>query len=305
MVRQVWAAMRPAGAAQWLLWCCGTLLLASAGFHGVVALVDGGPWVGPVTWRKPVVFAVSFGAFCWSAVWVLRHLPKRVWRGALAGLLGLSSVLEVGVITTQRWRGVPSHFNAATEFDDNMFSVMGMTVVLIVLGMVLLAVWTAVDFRGPGHARIAALVGLGGLLVAGYIGSDLIAEGDAVVAATGHVPYDLTFGADGAAKFAHAAGIHGIQVLGVLAILLDGSAVAARKRTGVVAVAAIGYTAAFTSITLTAYAGRAWTDPVLPLAVLGVAGVALIGYAYLRALPRAEPGERAGRGPVRSGEVVG
>ncbi len=77
--RQVWLAVRPVTAQQRFLWWCGTLLLASGAVHAVVAAVDGGPWWGAVSWRKPVVFGMSLGILAWSAVWVLRQLPVRRW----------------------------------------------------------------------------------------------------------------------------------------------------------------------------------------------------------------------------------
>src|SRR3712207_6877491 len=92
-------------AQQRFLWWCGALMLASGAVHAVVAVVDGGPWWGAVTWRKPVIFGVSFGILAWSAVWVLRQLPVRRWGWVPVGLLGGASMIELLAITMQRWRG--------------------------------------------------------------------------------------------------------------------------------------------------------------------------------------------------------
>ena len=35
--------------------------MTSGFFHLGVYALDGGPWEGPVSWRKPVVFSLSFG----------------------------------------------------------------------------------------------------------------------------------------------------------------------------------------------------------------------------------------------------
>ncbi|SER06041.1 hypothetical protein SAMN04487818_101438 [Actinokineospora terrae] len=284
MARQVWAAVRPVGGAQVFLWWCGTLLLVSAAVHGVVALVDGGPWLGSVTWRKPVVFGASFGLVTWSAVWVMRQLGRRWFGWPFALVFGGSSLVEVALITMQKWRGVPSHFNSGTPFDEGVFSAMGMTVLLVAMATGFLLVWALVDFRGAAVARVAAVGGLLALAVAGYIGTDLIGEGDKIYAATGHVPEDLVFGAAGSAKLAHAIGIHGIQVLIVPAVLLEGTALATRARLWTMLVATAGYAAVFAAVTVTAYAGRAWTDPTLPVAVLGLVGVVGVGVGFWQAL---------------------
>ncbi|HEY3009428.1 MAG TPA: hypothetical protein VGJ63_15380 [Micromonosporaceae bacterium] len=61
ILRQIWLAVRPITAQQRFLWWCGTLLLASGAVHVVVAAVDWASWWGAVSWRKPVVFGMSFG----------------------------------------------------------------------------------------------------------------------------------------------------------------------------------------------------------------------------------------------------
>src|SRR5689334_4242628 len=127
LARRVWLAVRPVTGPQRFLWWCGTVLLVSGAVHAVVAAVDGGAWWGAVSWRKPVVFGMSFGLLLWSAVWVMRHLRVRRWGWLPAGLLGTASVIEVALITMQRWRGVPSHFNAATTVDATVWSVMAST----------------------------------------------------------------------------------------------------------------------------------------------------------------------------------
>jgi hypothetical protein len=46
---------------QRFLYGVGALLVASGLFHLTVFLVDGGPWAGPISWRKPATFGLSFG----------------------------------------------------------------------------------------------------------------------------------------------------------------------------------------------------------------------------------------------------
>jgi hypothetical protein len=66
------AFVRPVLAALWSFWTegrriervcylIGAALIASGLSHLAVFAVDGGPWEGPVSWRKPTTFGLSFG----------------------------------------------------------------------------------------------------------------------------------------------------------------------------------------------------------------------------------------------------
>jgi hypothetical protein len=289
LMGQVWRAVRPVGVYQRVLWWCGTLLLASAAVHGVVAAVDGSSWWGPVSWRKPVLFGLSLGLMQWSVVWLLRRLPQRWWTRVPAGLVLVSSMLEYPLIAMQRWRGVASHFNQATPFDAGVWSAIGTLILPLTLGVLWLAICPLIRFEGSAASRIAAVAGMLSVLVAGYIGSDMAAIGEATFDATGHVPAELLFGAAGSAKLAHATGLHGLQVLALLAIGLDLGRLRSRTAALAMLVGTLGFAACFGAITATAYAGRAPLAPTAPMAVLlGAGAVALVtvGLVALMHLPR-------------------
>lgn len=285
-------AVRPRGRFQWVLWWAGTLLVASGLLHLVVAAVDGGSWWGPVSWRKPVVFGLSMGLLLWSLVWVLRQQAERWWARVPAGLVGACLVVEVALITMQRWRGVPSHFNAATGFDGAVWSVIGVTIMLLTLGVVWSLVASLARFRGTAASRIAVLGGLAAVLVAGAIGADMAEIGEAAVEATGQVPPgEILFGVAGSAKLAHAVGLHAIQVLAAVAVLLDVAAsrgrLSSRAAKATMLTAVVGYAALFGAITATAYAGRAPFTPTPATGALLVAGAVLLCAAGLRAAAKA------------------
>lgn len=174
----------------------------------------------------------------------------------------------------QRWRGVPSHFYRATGFDAGVWSAMGITILVVPVTVGVLLIAALVRFRGTPAARVAVVAGLVFALAAGYIGKDMARMGESVLDTTGHVPYSIVFGAAGSPKLAHALGLHGIQVLGLLAIGLEMGGLAARARMRVMLLAVAGFASLFAAVTVTAYMGRAWTAPALPMAVLSLAGVA-------------------------------
>jgi hypothetical protein len=266
-------AVRPVGTYQRLLWWGGTLLLTSGAVHAVVAAVDGSSWWGPVSWRKPVAFGLSLGLLLWTAVWIMRQMPDRWWVRVPAALVGISSLAEGALITMQRWRGVASHFNQAEPFDAGVWSAIGMLIIPLTLGVLLLLVASLVRFHGTLASRIAVVAGLSGVLAAGVIGKDMAAIGEAAVAATGHVPADVLFGAAGSAKLAHFVGLHGLQLLAVLAIVLDAGRLRPRAAGMAMLTAVLGYTAVFAAVTATAYAGRAPFAPTVAMSLLLVAGV--------------------------------
>ncbi len=96
----------------------GLLLVLSGLAHLVVFAVAGGPWDGPVSWRKPVTFGLSFGVTLIAVTWVTSYLRVGTrTRAALLTVFAADCVVEVGGITLQAWRGVPSHLDMETPFD--------------------------------------------------------------------------------------------------------------------------------------------------------------------------------------------
>ena len=82
MFRHIWEQARPITRQQRFFYALGVVFALSTVIHGVVAvvsLIDGQSWAGPVSWRKPVVFAASFALLMVAMAWVLRHLPERRW----------------------------------------------------------------------------------------------------------------------------------------------------------------------------------------------------------------------------------
>jgi hypothetical protein len=274
VISHIWSHVRPSTAQQRFLFVVGAILLVSAFVHGgiaVVALLDGQAWSGPISWRKPVVFAASFGMLALTAAWILRQLPTTRWLWGPTLMLGVFSLTEVTAISIQKWRGVPSHFNQVETFDAAMFGTMAASVLAVVLALVIFLVWAVVAFRGNGGERVATIVGLLSLIAAGYIGNQMIDVGEAQTAASGSVPYEVVFGAEGSAKLAHFVGMHLIQILAIIAIVSS-----ARRRLALVVLAAVGGLLIFGSVTLTAYAGQPWIAPELGVGALGVLGVFLL-----------------------------
>src|SRR5436305_8733886 len=193
-------------------------------FHLGMILVTGGSWQGPVSWRKPITFGFSFAVTCWALGWILSYLPSRRRIGwTLSGGFSVAALGEVFLISMQQWRGVASHFDFATPFDDTVFTIMGNLVTVIGVIVLILTVWAFVSLQAPPSLALAIRLGMV-LLLAGQLtgaliilfGTPQVLMGTAQV--VGHVTREPNiYGVAGVMKVPHALALHGIQVLGLLA----------------------------------------------------------------------------------------
>jgi hypothetical protein len=125
-------------------------------------VVDDRVLVGAPIWAKPFKFTVSLAAYGLTLAWMLTHLTRGHRTGWWAGNV-VTSLVEMTVITVQVVRGKRSHFNAATPLDTALFSVMGITI--IVLWAATLAIGILL-LRASIADRAAAWAIRGGVLIA-------------------------------------------------------------------------------------------------------------------------------------------
>jgi hypothetical protein len=163
----------------------GAALISSGLVHLGVFAVRGGPWLGPVSWRKPATFGLSFGISLISVTWVASYLrmSERV-RTLLLGSFAVDCILEVAGITVQAWRHVPSHLNTETPFNTviAMALAFGGAVLIAVLGAL-----AAIALRGSVGAapsmRLAVQAGFALVLVGLASGAAMIARGEVLMRA--------------------------------------------------------------------------------------------------------------------------
>jgi hypothetical protein len=194
-------------------------LVASGLFHFGVLLVRGGGWNGPLSWRKPTTFGVSFGVTLLAVTWVASYLTlsarSRTW---LLGVFAADCVLEVAGITVQAWRRVPSHFNTETPASTviAMSLAVGGAVLIVVLGALAMTA-----FRGRVEAdadmRRALRAGFGFLVIGLATGAAMIARGEVLIK-TGHRAD--AYNTAGSLKWVHGVTLHAILVLPALAALM-------------------------------------------------------------------------------------
>src|SRR6202167_2175537 len=193
---------------------------------------------GAPAWLKPAKFALSTMIAAWSFGFCIAS--TRIWprfTRALDIALAAALAIEIALIDMLAARGTTSHFNVATPFDGVVFAVMGVSILCIWLAMLLL---TIVLFRQPYASSawgwslrlgmVLALIGTGsgGLMVvpnspqlaeAHASGRLPIAGAHTVGAPDGGPGLPVTgWSADhGDLRVAHFLGMHGLQILPLLA----------------------------------------------------------------------------------------
>ncbi|MFF3616634.1 hypothetical protein [Streptomyces sp. NPDC002580] len=210
-------ALRPA---EWLCCATGVLLVLSGCLHLLVLAVDGGPWDGPVSWRKPVTFGLSFGLTLIAITWVTSYVRVGArLRTTLLVVFAADCVVEVGGITLQAWRRVPSHLDMETGFDTAVSMMLAVGGGVLV---VLLTVFAVASFRdrptGPLGMPLAVRSGFAILLVALASGAAMIARG-VVLTRTGH--QEAAYHSTAPLKPLHGVSLHAVLVLPALAWLLS------------------------------------------------------------------------------------
>jgi len=285
-----WRQARPAQRFAYLVG--GALILVGLG-HLTAWLVLGGAWQGPVSFRKPTTFGISFGLTTITLAWVtgqLRISDRSRW--LLLGPLATADTYEVAWVATQRWRGVASHFNQATTLDYALFLTGAAAITVTVTVIVALTVLSFTRLRAAPSMALAVRAGLLVLLVAQGVGGWMIGHG--VGPASDGVTEGLTtFGAAGVMKVPHAVAMHAIQVLPGLAWLLGFAAVGERRRLRLVWAATTGYGALVAVSLGQTAAGLAPLDVGVAATVLSLSGCCCsVWPSGPRCSPSASPSRR-------------
>jgi len=259
----------------WPLAVLGAVMVASGIAHLPVWAVLGGPWEGPVTWRKPILFGISGGLTAISLGWIWSMLPSRRGDVPLAAATAWALFVEVLLIDVQRWRGVGSHFNRDTPLDSFLFDAMGVLIVAVTL--VIADLTLRLVLRRPAAAAdmlLAARAGMLLLLVSCLLGIWVGMHGETRID-QGLDPARL--GAAGVPKFPHGVVIHAVQWLPVLAWALRRAGIAAPVCWRLVAMASVGSTLLLVYALAQTALGRARFD-VVP-ATTAILFAALAGLA--------------------------
>ena len=237
------------------------LIVCTVGLLTDHTLITGLP-----AWVKPTKFAISTGIYALSLVFIIRYTP--IWRRALRTveiLTGLALTLEIVLIDLKAARHTTSHFNIATTFDRNVYIAMGTGIAVLWISSIILAVATfRVRYTSPAWTIVVRYGMLLAVLGAGT-GAFMVAPSHAQIKgakATGEMTISGSHtigGADGGrglpwlgwstqhgdVRAAHFLGLHGLQILALLTLILERRRVAQGRAARIVSVAVGTYGALF------------------------------------------------------------
>lgn len=280
-----------------------TALVASVGY-----VVDSRTLLGVPIWAKPLKFALSFAVYAATLAWLISRLPRpRRWATRAGTVLAVASSLEMAAIVGQVVRGRQSHFNTATPVDRSVFNAMGVLVVVIFLATAAVAIALlrdapALDAGLLAAVRAGLVLSLLGMAVAFLMLRPTPAQsaaGDRATSVGAHSVGAADGGASlpllgwnttaGDLRVPHFVGLHALQLLPLIALLLASapfaSRVGAEVRRRLVLVAAGGCAGALGLTLWQALRGQSVVAPdalTLTCAVLLAAAVGLAAVVVVR-----------------------
>ena len=258
------------------------LMVGALAAFVVGLLIDPRLIMGAPAWLKPAKFAVSTAIYMFTLAWVFTclsewpRLRKLVGRGT-AGIF----IVEVAIIALQAWRGTTSHFNYSTPLNGALFVIMGSAIVLQTLLSVAVAValWRQqFQDRALGWAlRLGMAITIAGAFTGGLMTRPTDAQLDQIVATRQATIIGAhTVGAPdggpglpgtgwsvehGDLRVPHFIGLHALQVLPVIALLLWRRRIEDRRRARLIVVAGGSYAALFLILIWQALRGQALVSP--------------------------------------------
>ena len=174
------------------------------------------PWIKPMKFDLSVILYLLTVAAALSA---LGRWPRMRW--VIGWGIGISMVIENGIISLQSLRGVRSHMNFSTVEDAMLFSVMGLLIALntaLVLWLMVLVCSTGTEW--PRAAVWGLRLGLGIFLAGSLEGVFMIAKFQAhtVGGKDGGpgLPFVNWSTAHGDLRVAHFFALHALQLLPLL-----------------------------------------------------------------------------------------
>lgn len=233
-------------------------------------------------------------------------------RRAVGWITAFTLVLEMTIIATQAWRGTTSHFNVGTPVDAVLFLIMGGAIVMQTLSTIAVAValWRhrfedlslgrALQF-GMSITIAGALTGglmtrpTGAQLEAARAGERMTISGAHTVGAPDGGPSLPGTGwstAHGDVRVPHFIGLHAIQVLPLLVLLLMRAGIRRAQRARLMLVAGPSYAVFYLILLLQALRGVPLIAPdsatVMQLVVWAVVTAAAAGFV-MRGVDAAAP----------------
>lgn len=224
-----------------------------------VSLFDSFEILGINRWIKPMKFFMSVGVYLWTIAVYLYFVPGRERaKKVIAWGVSLLMLTENALVVMQALRRTTSHFNHATSFDDAVFSVMGLLIVVNTgLVVYLLVIYFKTDIQLPRSILWGMRLGMTLFLFAAFEGGYMsIGTGHSVGVADGGpgLPFVNWSTTGGDLRAAHFIGMHALQAVPVFAWVMQ--RIAASKALALTLAFVAVYLLVFVLLFIQALAGR-------------------------------------------------
>lgn len=267
------------------------LMLGALAVFLVGLAVDPRVITGAPAWLKPAKFAISTAIYMFTLAWVFTYLSewprlrKLVGRGTAAIFIA-----EVAIIALQAWRGTTSHFNFTTPLNGALFVFMGSAIAVQTLLSMFVAItlWRQqFENRALGWAlRFGMVITIAGASTGGLMTRPTGAQLEQMKATHQAAPIigAHTVGAPdggpglpgtgwsiqhGDIRVPHFIGLHALQILPLVALVLGWRRVEETRRARLMVVAGVSYAALFFILIWQALRGQPLISPdALTLTVL-------------------------------------
>ena len=219
-----------------LLFWIGSAMMLTFVVCALLSIGDQRLILGINPWIKPMKFLISITIFLWTVAW---FMPETRGAGAsgfsriVRWIIGPAMIIEIACIIMQSARGVQSHYNHATVFDDLVFSVMGMTILVNTIAMIIF-LWSIRRDTPPQRAGCiwGIRLGVAIFLLASLEGVVLVMNDAHTVGAPDGgpgLPFINWSTSYGDLRVAHFFGMHAMQALPLLGFFLDRAKAPARN----------------------------------------------------------------------------
>jgi hypothetical protein len=265
------------------LWQTSPELIATAAIMQVVLVgalvglaVDPRVITGAPAWLKPAKFAASITIYTLTLAWIFTWLPE--WprtRRAVGWTTAIVMLIEITIIGGQAWRGTTSHFNVGTVLDGVLFTIMGLAIFVQTLSTVAVAValWRhRFEDRAMGWAlRFGMVITIAGAFTGGLMTRPTTAQleaaraGGRMTVAGAHTVGGPDGGpglvgtgwstTHGDLRVPHFVGLHALQALPLVALMLARRRIHLHARVRLVMIAAASYAAAYVLLLMQALRG--------------------------------------------------
>ncbi|MEV1147423.1 hypothetical protein, partial [Micromonospora sp. NPDC049799] len=231
-------------------------VLAVVSAVGIVA--DPRVLTGVPIWLKPFKFAVSFVLYGTTLAWMLSLLPQRSRLAEWAGTVVVAmSVAEMVVIVGQVLRGTTSHYNETSALNAVLWQAMGASIMVLFVAHLVIGIVVLSQRLADRVAAYAVGLGLGLTLLGMLAAVPMVLPGQAsgIEGISGAHSVGVPDGGPGLPlvgwsttggdlRIGHFVGLHALQALPILAILLSrflGTRLDERSRVRLLVVAGVAY----------------------------------------------------------------